>query len=343
MTQRILTGSYSGGYSLGSAYDQLTITSTGSVGGTGVTVDNGQSAVVLIQGRVTGGMTLADGGAVQVMHRVLMSCLPIMLPVLGAAALAGASGNIIQHGLLFATHKLAPDASRLSPLKGLERMFGIDGLVNFLKSLFKISLVGAVAWMSLKPHLNDFQSMPMVDPLAMLSNAANILRALFFGVLALLGLGAGIDWFWQRQRFMDRMRMSKQEQKEEFRQTEGDPHIKARIKQLRNERSRRRMMQSVSKATVVVMNPTHYAVALHYESGETAAPVCVAKGLDFLALKIRETAEAAGVPVIEDPPLARALYATVEIDEAIPRQHYEAVAKIIGFVMQTAKRRRASR
>ena len=168
-----------------------------------------------------------------------------------------------------------------------------------------------------------------------------MLRSLFFGVLAFLALVAGFDWFWQRYRFMQRMKMTKEELKEDFKATEGDPRIKARIRQLRQERARRRMMQQVPKATVVVMNPTHYAVALRYEAGETAAPVCVAKGLDSLALRIREVAEANRVPVIEDAPLARALYATVEIDDVIPRQHYDAVARIIGFVMQTAKTRRS--
>jgi flagellar biosynthesis protein FlhB len=145
---------------------------------------------------------------------------------------------------------------------------------------------------------------------------------------------------WQRYRFMERMKMTKEEQKEDFRQSEGDPHIKARLRQLRVERSRRRMMQNVPKATVVVMNPTHFAVALRYQSGETAAPLCLAKGIDSLALKIREVAEANNVPIVEDAPLARALYATVEIDQTIPREHYEAVAKVIGFVMRQAKKRR---
>src|SRR6185437_4299812 len=146
------------------------------------------------------------------------------------------------------------------------------------------------------------------------------------------------DWFWQRQRFLTRMRMTKEELKEDFRQSEGDPHIKARQKQLRNERARRRMIQAVPEATVVVMNPTHYAVALKYDAGETPAPLCVAKGLDTLALKIREVAEAHNVPVIEDPPLARALYAAVEVDEAIPPAHYEAVAKIIGFILAAGRK-----
>jgi flagellar biosynthetic protein FlhB len=142
---------------------------------------------------------------------------------------------------------------------------------------------------------------------------------------------------------MSRMRMSKEEIKEEFKNTEGDPHVKARQKQIRAERARRRMMQAVPKATVVVMNPTHYAVALKYVQGEDDAPLCVAKGLDALALKIREVAEEHKVPVIEDPPLARALYASVEIDEMIPPAHYEAVAKIIGFLMKQSRRRATAR
>jgi flagellar biosynthetic protein FlhB len=137
---------------------------------------------------------------------------------------------------------------------------------------------------------------------------------------------------------MARMRMSKEELKEDFKQSEGDPHVKARQKQIRATRARQRMMQQVPKATVVVMNPTHYAVALKYEQGEDEAPLCVAKGLDSLALKIRGIAEEAGVPIIEDPPLARALYAAVEVDEMIPPAHYEAVAKIIGFILSGGKK-----
>ena len=133
--------------------------------------------------------------------------------------------------------------------------------------------------------------------------------------------------------------MSREELKEDFKQSEGDPHVKARQKQLRIERSRRRMMAAVPEATVVIMNPTHFAVALKYEAGETPAPLCVAKGVDSLALRIRAVAEEAGVPVIEDAPLARALYPTVEVDQVIPRAHYEAVAKVLGFVLGKGRRR----
>jgi flagellar biosynthetic protein FlhB len=287
-----------------------------------------------------GETNLEGGGAVIVMRQAIAVASPFIIAVLAAAALAGAAGNVIQHGFLFTPSRLAPDPSRVSPLKGLERMFGIDGLMHYLRSLLKMIIVGVVAYLVLKPHLTEFQKLPMLDPMAMLPMAAEMIKAVVFGVLALLGIGAGLDWLWQRQRFMQRMRMTKEEIKEDFKQSEGDPHIKARIRQLRMQRAKKRMMQNVPKATVVVMNPTHYAVALRYESGETAAPICVAKGLDLVALKIREVAEAHNVPVLEDPPLARALYATTEIDETIPREHYEAVAKIIGFVMQQAQRRR---
>jgi flagellar biosynthesis protein FlhB len=160
-----------------------------------------------------------------------------------------------------------------------------------------------------------------------------LMKALFFAILAFMAVTAGADWMWQHHRFMKRMRMSHHELKEDYKQSEGDPLIKAKLRQMRMEKAKRRMIQNVPKATVVVMNPTHFAIALRYEAGAFAAPECVAKGVDGLALKIRAVAEEAGVPIVEDAPLARALYATVDVDELIPLQHYEAVAKVIGFVM----------
>jgi flagellar biosynthetic protein FlhB len=140
---------------------------------------------------------------------------------------------------------------------------------------------------------------------------------------------------------MKRNRMSRQEIKEENRQSEGDPAVKARIRQLRQERARHRMMAAVPEATVVIMNPTHFAVALKYESGKMAAPICVAKGVDALALRIREVAEEHEVPIVENPPLARALYAAIELDETVPPEHYKAVAQVIGYVMRLTGKIRA--
>jgi flagellar biosynthesis protein FlhB len=283
-------------------------------------------------------MSLEGAGGVGVARTATMAAAPILLGVLCAAALAGVAGNVVQTGLMFSPDKLAPDFNKISPGTGFKRLFGIDALVHFGKSLLKIILVGWIAWIVLKPHVHEFQTLSAMDTGAMLPFCAVIIRKLVFSVLAAMVTIAGFDWFWQRQRFMARMRMSKEEMKEDFKQSDGDPHIKARLRQLRIERSRRRMMQAVPTATLVVMNPTHYAVALKYEAGSTPAPLCVAKGVDSLALKIREVAEAAGVPVIEDAPLARALYASVDIDDTIPAAHYEAVAKIIGFILNAGRR-----
>ena len=200
----------------------------------------------------------------------------------------------------------------------MKRVFGLDGFAQFVKSLVKVALTAVLAFFVVKPHLSELENLASLDPMAMINFSASVMRPLVFAVASFLLVIAGADWFWQRQRFMTRMKMTKEEVKEDFKQMEGDPHVKARQRQLRNERARRRMIQAVPEATVVVMNPTHYAVALKYDTDVAGAPLCVAKGMDSLALKIREIAEDAGVPVLEDQPLARALYATVEVDEVDP-------------------------
>jgi flagellar biosynthetic protein FlhB len=280
------------------------------------------------------------GGAAgqAVTWQVMMATAPALLGVL-----AGVGGNVIQHGVLFTTAKIRPDLSKLSLTGGFKRVFGIDGLMNFLRSALKVLLVSAVAWWVLAPHASEFPRLVTMDAASLLGYAAGLGRSVMFAVLALLAAGAVLDFIWQRQRFMTRMKMSKEEVKEDFRQSEGDPHVKARQRQIRNERARRRMIQQVPKATVVVMNPTHFAVALRYEQGLTPAPQCLAKGMDAVALRIRAIAEEHGVPVIEDAPLARALYANVEVDQIIPHQHYEAVAKIIGFILAGKRPRQQAR
>ncbi len=265
--------------------------------------------------------------------------MPALMAVLGAAMLAGVGGNVIQHGFLFTTAKLKPDISKISPIRGFQRLFGIDGLANFVRAALKVALTAAVAWWVLAPRAKDFPGLVALGPADLLAFSADLGRRLVFAVLGLLALLAVIDFVWQRQRFLVRMRMTREELKEDYRQSEGDPHIRARLRQIRLERARRRMIQQVPKATVVVANPTHYAIALRYEQGETPAPECVAKGVDAVALRIREVAEEHGVPVVEDPPLARALYQAVDVDQIIPTQHYEAVAKIIGFILAGRRRR----
>jgi flagellar biosynthetic protein FlhB len=249
----------------------------------------------------------------------------------------------MQSGLLWTTDKLKPDPSRLSPTSNFQRIYGVDGLAQFAKTLIKLTISAWVAWRALAPHWDSLANIAIGTPGAILPFAKTVLVALFSSALAFLALTAGLDWLWQRHRFLERMRMTREEVKEDFRQSEGDPQVKARLKQIRNARARKRMMANMPKATLVVTNPTHYAVALRYVAGETAAPFCVAKGQDSLALRIREVAAEHAIPVIEDPPLARALYAGVEVDDVIPREHFEAVAKVIGFILGGRKRPRGAR
>jgi flagellar biosynthetic protein FlhB len=281
-------------------------------------------------------------GAPEVLKYAIMAGAPPLVLVMFAAAIAGAASGLAQGGLRFTPDKLKPDWSKVSLMKGLERLFGPDGLMQFAKSIVKVIVIAWLGWLILNPVLPQLAALSEMGPAAILPFVMDVTKRLVMAVIALALAVAALDWLWQRQRFMVRMRMTKEEVKEDYKSTEGDPYILARQKPIRYERARRRMMQAVPGATVVVMNPTHYAVALKYEQGADAAPTCVAKGLDSVALKIRSVAEEAGVPVIEDPPLARALYAAVDLDEMIPPAHYEAVAKIIGFILNAGRRRRAS-
>jgi len=268
-----------------------------------------------------------------VLLQVVTAAAPMFLAVLGVTAIGGLAGSLLQTGLIFSGEKLKFDLKKLSPFEGFKRLFGPDALFHFFKSLLKLIAIAAVVWMVFRPHARELETLVALDLASLLPFVRELLIALFIGVLIFTGLGAGLDYLWQRMRFMQRMRMSREELKDEFKQSEGDPHVKAKLKQIRFERSRHRMMQAVPKATVIVTNPTHYAVALRYVPEEMGAPVCVAKGVDALALKIREVAGEHKIPIVEDVPLARALYASVDVDEIIPRQHYEAVARVIGFIM----------
>jgi flagellar biosynthetic protein FlhB len=285
-------------------------------------------------------MTLEGAGGVEVFKHALAASAPTLVLVMAAAMIAGGGASLIQTGWHVVPDKVKPELSKIALDKGFVRLFGPDGLMQFGKSLVKVVIIGVLTWWIIEPYAAKFQNRAALEPAAILPFTMEILKRLVFAVAALSLVIAAGDWLWQRQRFLVRNRMTPQELKEDFKQTDGDPHVKARQRQIRHERARRRMMQAVPTATVVVMNPTHYAVALKYEQGESGAPVCVAKGLDALALKIRSVAEEAGVPVVEDPPLARALYAAVDLDEMIPPAHYEAVAKVIGFILNAAQQRR---
>jgi flagellar biosynthetic protein FlhB len=262
----------------------------------------------------------------------LATLAAVALPFL-VLALAAIAGNMVQHRPVWSVEALKPKLNRISPAAGFKRLFSKQALVNFAKGLFKIAMIGALmAWL-LWPDRRRLDGLTATDPAATLPLTERLALKLLATSAAALSIVAILDYLYQYQVWFNRQKMSFRELKEEFRQTDGDPAIKGKLKQLRQSRMRRRMMAAVPKATVVIANPIHYAVALQYERGMNA-PVCLAKGIDSLALKIRAVAEAHGIPVVENPPLARTLHATVEPDEEIPPEHYKAVAEVIGYIMR---------
>lgn len=251
--------------------------------------------------------------------------------------IASVAGNMLQHRPVWSFAALMPKPSRLSPMQGLKRILGKEAFVNFLKGLIKIVVVGVVIGFVLWPYRGYFESMASADIASALPATSRMITKLMGSVLAIYFLLAAADYLYQRHTWIQRQMMTRQEMKEEFKETEGSPEIKQKLAQIRRQRAQRRMMAQVPKASVVIMNPTHYAVALKYEPGMDA-PICVAKGLDELALRIKAVATEHDVPVVENPPLARALHAAIDIDDAIPEDQYKAVAEVIGFVMRLRRR-----
>jgi flagellar biosynthetic protein FlhB len=260
----------------------------------------------------------------------------IALPVL-AMMLAGVAGHLVQHRPVFSLDPVQPKLSKISPLAGAKRLVSAESLANFVKGLVKITLVAASMIWVLWPHHEDLVGLVTLDLAGVMAVTRSLSVDMLGAMLAAMFLVAAADYLWVRMRWLKRQRMSVQELKEEFKQTEGDPAVKGKIRQIRMERSRKRMMAAVPSATVVITNPTHYAIALRYDPS-MQAPQCVAKGIDQIALRIRAVAEEHGVTVVENPPLARTLYASVEIDGMVPEQHYRAVAEVIGFVMRLRSR-----
>ena len=278
-------------------------------------------------------MIHADGASLlalsQSLGYALMAALGVPFLMFALAAIAG---NLIQHRLVWSAEALKPKFSKLSPGAGFKRIFGKEAGANFLKGLFKVFALGAVMTAVLWPERDRLEAMVRFDPAAIMGVTVGLTLKLMGAVVAMLAAVAIFDFFFQYRTWFERQKMSLQEMKEEYKQSEGDPHIKGKIRQLRQQRMKKRMMAAVPKASVIITNPTHYAVALSYERG-MPAPICVAKGIDAIALKIREVAGKHDIPIVENVALARALHATVEIDQEIPVEHYHAVAEIIGYVM----------
>lgn len=277
---------------------------------------------------------IPTGGAGDVVGKGLLKIfLLLAMPMLFLCFIAFLS-PFLQVGPLFAPEIIKMDIGKISPLKGFQRLFSMRSIMEFVKGLLKIVVIGIVGTIILAPYFGRIDHMVGLEMPLLMNEMKGLTVHLMIGVLVVLLVIAIIDLVYQRYEHYKKMRMTKQEVKDEYKQTEGDPHVRARLRQLRAERARQRMMQSVPKADVVITNPTHYSIALEYKPETMEAPVCVAKGIDEVAMRIREVAKEHNIILYENVPLARALYDTVEIDETIPTEHYKAVAEVISYVFK---------
>lgn len=267
-----------------------------------------------------------------ILRTVVFSTLLALALLFVASIIAAIAPAVVQKKWIFAVESIKPKFNKISPLGGVKRLFGLKALVEFGKNLLKISIVGFIAVNAVMPYKETLYVLPALPKAEMLAFAQQMAGRMMVAVLCMLFLLSIADYLWQRFIFMKQMRMTKQEIKEEYKQQEGDPHIKGKLKAIRREKAKQRMMANVPKADVIITNPTHYAVALQYDSASMQAPKLIAKGTDDVAGRIRELATKHKIPILRNPPLARVLYDTTDIDEDIPIEHYQAVAKIIGYV-----------
>ncbi len=274
---------------------------------------------------------LADAGRVTLLADVLTILGRLLLPFLGLNFLVALVTGFGQRGFSFSAKPLQPKFDRLNPASGFKRIFSTKALVDLFKSLAKFALLAWVAYAVLEPRIPLLLATLKLPLGQSMEYFQSTLFALYRNVMLAMLILALADFAWQRSTWEKSIRMTKQEIKDEAKDSEGNPEVKQKQKAIMQAAARRRMLAEVPKATVIVTNPTHVAIALRYDE-EMAAPICVAKGLDHLALKIRERAREAGVPTLERPELARALYRVVEVNKPIPRDLYQAVAQVLAFV-----------
>jgi flagellar biosynthetic protein FlhB len=288
----------------------------------------------LDEAHLSSGLVMQQGG------QALVTLFRAVGPLLLTGMLLGLLVNIAQTGPLWATEALKPDLNRINPLNGAKRFVSARALVELFKSCYKIGLVGYIAYITARSNYPRLVMMARMEVPQAVGLVGEVLYTMALRVVTTMLVLAALDYAWQRYQFEKSLRMTKQEVKEEHKQAEGDPQLKARIRARQRAIARKRMMAEVPKADVVVTNPTHFAVALKYEAGKVSAPVVVAKGQDLVALKIRELAQENDVPIVENPPLARALYKQADLGREIPADLYEAVAEVLAFVYQINQKRR---
>jgi flagellar biosynthesis protein FlhB len=279
------------------------------------------------------GWTIDGGNDAAALFNLVAGNLALNLaPVILLLTLVGLTASMAQNGLRIVPTRIFPDYSRISIREGFSRVFGLNGATTFLKNLLKLVAVIGIAIMLLNSQKIGIMNSVVSDISDLPYRILNIGVRLLSGLVVATLLVTSADLVWARIRWRRGQRMSRREIKDELKESQGDPLLKARLRSIRMDRARKRMLTSVPKATMVVVNPTHYAVALRYVRSEGGTPIVVAKGLDLVALKIREIAEQHAIPVIEDKPLARSLYDAVKVDKAIPQEFYRAVAELIHLI-----------
>lgn len=303
-------------------------------------------------GRLTGGLsgvfrdffTLSPArvDSVAGVHAVLTDLMVrgglLLLPVFGVMIACGVAADFAQVGVLFTTEPLVPDLQKIDPISGLSRLFSLSSVTEILKSILKFAIVGILAWRIIRRELPTLPALIDQSPAHVVAYMATICGTLLLQSGAVLLLLGAADYAYQRWNHERSLRMTKQEVKEEWREHEGDPMVKGRMRSLQRDMARRRIAQEVPKADVVITNPTHVAVALRYEAGGMGAPRVTAKGADLLARRIRELASEHGVPIVRRPPLARALYDSVKEGQEIPFDFYQAVAEVLAYVYGLRKK-----
>lgn len=263
-----------------------------------------------------------------------------VIPLATSVAIAGLLANIMQIGFIFTTKPLIPDFNKINPIKGLKNLFSLKKAVESIKIILKVSLVMLISYYFLISFTKELPSViyfPIFDQLAWLKEKMLILISVLLMLFLILSL---FDLLFVRYNYFKDLMMSKQEVKDEYKQMEGDPRIKAKIRQIQMQMTRKRMMQEIPQADVVITNPTHYAVAIRYDQKKEDAPKIIAKGTDFIALKIKEIALNHQIQIVENPPLARELYKRCNIGESIPENLYKAVAEVLAFVYKSANKSR---
>ncbi|MFJ5622097.1 flagellar biosynthesis protein FlhB [Peribacillus loiseleuriae] len=259
----------------------------------------------------------------------------ILAPILAAALIAGVAANYMQIGFMFSTETIQLKLEKLDPIKGFKRIFSIRAIVELLKSILKISVVGLVTFFVIWQRIDEIMILSKKSIGNAMTTLADItVKVGIYASIALLILSL-LDYLYQKYDYEKNIRMSKQDIKDEYKNIEGDPLIKSKIKQKQREMAMQRMMQEVPKADVVITNPTHYAIALKYDDQKSAAPYVIAMGVDFVAQKIKYVAKENDVVMVENRPLARSLYDQTEIGQAIPEEFFKAVAEILAFVYKT--------